>query len=87
MSAAPLLSTYIGFRQVVPNVAWPLDSCNSGPVTPETQARYAAKPIGFSVLMLHEPFDAQAGCTNIGIRRTTPSLSGLMSTEARVTLG
>src|SRR6202035_737505 len=88
ISADPVLSTCRGCFQVVPNVACPLDSCSCGPLKPFiAHARYAANPRVLMTWLAQAPLAAHAGCTNMGIRRRTPSASGLTSVEARMTLG
>src|SRR4029077_20229396 len=88
MIAAPVSSTGIGWGHALPKFASPFDSVRPGPLAkslPNENARYAAKPSGLSIWMLHVPADRQSGWTNIGIRRSTPSESLEMLVEPKST--
>src|SRR2546426_8685923 len=88
MNADPVRSTSSGCCQAVPKVAWPPDSSNEGPVDGSgrsEKARYAANPSGLIVGSAQAPMLLQAGWTNIGIRRKTPSESSTTSVDARIT--
>src|SRR5256714_3586890 len=88
MNADPVRSTSSGCCDVVPKVAWPPDAANEGPVDGSgrsEKARYAANPSGLIVGSAQAPVLLQAGWTNIGIRRKTPSESSTTSVDARIT--
>src|SRR2546430_15024115 len=88
MNADPVRSTSSGCCHAVPKVAWPPDCSNEGPVDGSgrsEKARYAANPSGLIVGSAQAPVLLQAGWTNIGIRRKTPSESSTTSVDARIT--
>src|SRR2546428_11914910 len=88
MNADPVRSTSSGCCHAVPKMAWPPDSSNEGPVDGSgrsEKARYAANPSGLIVGSAQAPVLLQAGWTNIGIRRKTPSESSTTSVDARIT--